>query len=249
MMGSHEPLRAIFRNPASTDLFYGVDNLCESVLREIANSDGHGDHIANLLSKIDTDVSVFRFPNPFYGEIGLQTDRGLISYRAVQAIYQAIAIKKLLPENGGVLEIGPGMGRTVLHCHQIGITNYTTVDLPMGIVAQACFLGATIGPDAIWFTTDQSSPKGKIRILSQSDLAIANERFDLILNVDSIIETGVVESTRYARWIKQHCDTFLSINRNSPRMSLVRLLLGRSKSRAFPLWPGYIEDVFRFVSV
>jgi len=97
-----------------------------------------------LLKSIDKHIG-FRvtFPNPFAGEVGLPTPRGVASFRAIQSLYQAWLVASLVGEAGSVVEIGAGTGRTAYYAHQIGITNYTIVDLPMTNVAQANFLSRT----------------------------------------------------------------------------------------------------------
>jgi hypothetical protein len=46
--------------------------------------------VDTLLALIDEGVGHHvEFPNPFPGEIGLASSRGIISYRAIQAIYHA----------------------------------------------------------------------------------------------------------------------------------------------------------------
>ncbi len=48
-----------------------------------------------------------------------------------------------------VLEIGAGLGRTAYYAWRAGIRHYTIVDVPLTAVAQADFLGRTLGPEAL----------------------------------------------------------------------------------------------------
>ena len=68
-----------------------------------------------LLDLVDQKIGIrIEFPNPFPNEFGVATSRGIASYRAVQAIYQAIRVHALSRLYGSkVVEIGAGLGRTV----------------------------------------------------------------------------------------------------------------------------------------
>jgi hypothetical protein len=193
------------------------------------------------------------FPSPFEGEVGLLTDRGFASYRAVQALYQAIRVQQEISgiQDPTVLEIGPGMGRTAYYAKIAGIENYTTIDLPMGVVGQACFLGATLGPNAIWlYGEDPASALGKIKLLPGT-MPLPEQQFGLVLNVDSLTEMGKEAGIGYAKWVANHATSFLSINHeaNSPTVAgLARDHLSAFSSRRFPCWMrnGYVEEIFRF---
>ena len=182
-----DDLRNIFADPLSTDLFYGCDNLCQSMLggnfddpgivnyySDVARSDlfflaqalkiDKGDLASfdheNALRDADQLLNqAILFPTLFRGELGLRTTRGIASYRAIQAVYQTWRTLSLLTDcdQKSVIEIGPGMGRTAYYAYRAGLTDYTTVDLPMGMVAQACFLGAALGPEKIWMPGDNDA--------------------------------------------------------------------------------------------
>ena len=89
------------------------------------------------------------FRTPFRGERGATTSRGVGTYRAIAALYQASRVTQgaSITGQGSVLEIGPGFtARNVYYAVKRGIYEYTRIDLPLGVVAQACSLGATLGP-------------------------------------------------------------------------------------------------------
>jgi hypothetical protein len=207
--GNGTAVQRMLREPKTNDLFYGFDNMCRSVgtdqpiweltgfqcyqdilllcqaigARRLWNpgySTVHLPLIETLLSSLD-DALGFEavFPNPFAGEVGLATLRGTISYRAVQALYQAWRISHLLTGRR-VLEIGGGLGRTALYAWHSGIRDYTLIDLPLTGVAQAYFLGRSLGPDAIClFGEDRPG----IRVLPPSAFLEASDRYGLVLNV------------------------------------------------------------------
>src|SRR5262249_44901094 len=69
--------------------------------------------IDTLLAELDGVFGIrLDFPTPFPGEYGLNTGRGIVSYRAVHAIYQAWRVYQLVDSLPAprVLEIGGGLG-------------------------------------------------------------------------------------------------------------------------------------------
>lgn len=266
---SDEPLCNILGDPASTDLFYGVDNLFREactgdVAREDASISAQHD-LASMIREVagseSTDVSRLDiplasrvvFPNPFRGEFGFQTPRGIASYRAIHAVYQAWRVEQALnwDKSKRIIEVGPGMGRTCFYLYAAGFHDYTTVDLPMGIVAQACFLGATLGPDAIWMIGDEGVAAGKIRLLPAGKLSAIKETFDVAINVDSIVEMEPWTALRTGRWIGQHATQFFSINHEWRRLktrhiSTLAFPRHRRQRMPCPIRPGYFEEHFVF---
>jgi hypothetical protein len=225
----------------------------EQVLKYGPGEDPSGD-LEAVLAKVSKKIGFqLEFPNPFSGELGIETSRGIASYRAIHAIYQT---RRILEELSGVnersvLEIGPGMGRTAYYAAQAGLRNYATIDLPIGVVAQACFLGATLGPDAIWMVGDKSAlGDGRIRLLPSTG-PFPSESFGLILNADSLPEMGAATMATYGAWIASHAETFLSINQEAHLTTVNdigdRFFSAAAKTRT-PYWlrPGYVEETFRF---
>ena len=195
------------------------------------------------------------FPTPFHGERGASTSRGLASYRAIAALYQAVRVTQevRLAEELSVLEIGAGMGRTAYYAVQAGIDAYTTIDLPMGVVAQACFLGATLGPDALWMLGEDEPPAKRVRLLPSTELPLLG-KFGVVLNVNSLTEMGEAVASRYVSWIAAHANIFLSINHEANDVTvpaLAEVALAAADYRRFPYWmrPGYAEEIFRMPGV
>ena len=202
----------------------------ESLLRAIERGIGYG----------------LTFPTPFPNEYGVATSRGIVSHRAVHAIYYASRLSMLRPRGRGcsILEIGAGMGRTALYAHEWGLGQYTIVDLPMSNVAQAAFLGAVLGEDAICLTGENRSG---IRILTPEWLFATDDRFDIILNTDSLTEMPLETATRYAQIAMDRAGKLLSINHEANDVLVHELapLRGRSLYRStFWLRPEYVEELF-----
>jgi hypothetical protein len=281
-------IRAIFADPASTDLFYGVDNLFPEVIAQIsANPEAdayaaqairsdililldaiglqpipYEDRPLGEIRELEVETSLqqldralrqrVEFPNPFRGEVGLSTERGTASFRAIQALYQAWRVQQLLnrSDRRTVLEIGPGIGRTAYYASKAG-AHYTTLDLPLGVIAQACFLGATLGPGRIWlFGEDPKSASGKIRLFPSTMMGSIKDNFAVILNVDSMTEMGQQAASELTRWIGARGAAFLSINHEANGFTVKQLaeshfaddsLVSRS-----PYWMrrGYVEELY-----
>ena len=270
----------MLRDPQSNNLFYGFDNLakalaqpaeswpavqgalCYDGLLTLAEAVGAArlenpeapirtdiPDVESLLSALD-DSFGFRveFPNPFPGEVGLATSRGVASYRCFQAIYQAWRIARLAPR-GKVVEIGGGLGRTAYYATMFGVRDYTIVDLPLTGAAQAYFLLRT-GRDARLF--GEGAGAG-VRIVPPCAFYGGNERYDLVVNVDSFTEMAPHTARRYVDDAVRQCRRVLSINHehNAHRMfdlfaTHPRLL---NVTRA-PYWlrRGYVEELATFKS-
>jgi hypothetical protein len=187
------------------------------------------------------------FPNPFAGEFGIATSKGLISYRAIQAVYQSILVRRYAVES--CLEIGGGMGRTAFFGRLLGL-KYTIIDLPMTIVGQALFLASVLGDDAIWLLGDTTPKNDRIVLLPPSELRSVGH-VDVVLNVDSLTEMGEKTAMEYLAWISTNCETFISINHEAnlfKTIELCRSLYPSSLRSRCPYWlrAGYVEEVFSF---
>lgn len=204
--------------------------------------------IDNLLNQLDR-VLGFRvdFPNPHPFQPGLVTDRGIISSRAVAALYQVWRIKTLTQHarQAKVLEIGAGLGRTAYYAYKAGIRDYTIIDLPMTNIAQANFLGRTIPQNDISVSSAEQGGAVKIRDVSWSPTP--GERFDLIMNIDSLTEMDRGHAAAYLDMMEKHTDVFLSVNHEVNGFTVTELLEGRSSRmiirNKYPLRPGYIEEI------
>ncbi len=200
----------------------------------------------NLLLSLDDALSFkVRFPNPFPGEIGLATTRGTISYRAVQALYQAWRISKL-STGKRVVEIGGGLGRTALYTWHSGLRDYTLIDLPLTGVAQAYFLGRTLGPDVICLFGEE---RPGIRVLPPSAFLEAGDRYELVVNVDFLTEMARGTALAYVRAIRQRAVAFLSINHEANEFATREICAEVGEMPAFsrtPYWlrRGYVEELF-----
>lgn len=173
-----------------------------------------------IIKKIDQSLAwSFSFPNPFPHEPGLYTSRGVVSYRVPQAIYQAWIINEHVKgiKNPRILEIGGGLGRTAYYAYEIGLKDYTIIDLPITSAAQTYFLGRTLGQENLILEGEDTDglPNDKIKILSPKSFLGSNQIFDLIINVDSMTEMDISVARKYWGKIKQSTKKFISINHES----------------------------------
>jgi hypothetical protein len=187
-------------------------------------------------------------PNPYPAEYGLSSKRGVISYRVPQAIYQAWRMSQLVAgkTRPKVLEIGAGLGRTALYAWHFGIKDYTIVDIPISSLAQGYFLGRTVGPDNIVLAGEAASAD-KIKVLAPSAFLDGNERYDLVVNVDSLTEIGRTTAEQYWQAIRERAAAFLSINHEANDFTVAELIGDREVNRS-PYWlrRGYTEEVVTF---
>ncbi|MET0969131.1 MAG: putative sugar O-methyltransferase [Tardiphaga sp.] len=205
--------------------------------------------LEEILVKLD-DALGFRvsFPNPFVNEPGLKTSRGVATYRATQALYQAWKISRLAPEGAKVAEIGAGTGRTAFYTRQMGIKDYTIIDLPMTNIAQAYFLGASLGVESIGLHGETAS-SSQIKLLTPFDFDNTGS-FDLIVNIDSMTEMSKSTAVEYFRAIKNKTSTLLSINHEvngfTVREIAGELGINAISREAHWMRRGYTEEIYKF---
>jgi hypothetical protein len=272
-------VQALLRDPGSTDLLLGFENLtrsyrseqlpaldtqafafgqylnllslCEAVgVRRVRHHDqpeSPQPEIEDLLVRLDMLVG-FRveFPNPFPNELGVATARGILSYRAPPALYQAWRIWQLVgrTKSPRVLEIGGGLGRTAYYARKFGIADYTIIDIPTSLVAQANFLGRTVGPNHLQLYGERGIRSSCIKLLPPKEFLTTSRHYDLILNVDSLTEMARETAQAYCDAIHQHSKVFLSINHEGLKFTVADLM-PRGFDQRSPYWmrPGYVEEL------
>lgn len=209
----------------------------------------------DVIQAIENRIGIkMAFPNPYPNEPGLCTETGIASYRAIQALYQAWRIKEMLRDTvkPRVLEIGAGLGRTAYYARALGITDYTIVDVPMTCISQGYFLGRTIGEDAIVLLGEQPAETlDVVKIISPSQFLESDERYDLIVNVDSLTEMHPSISDAYWNKIVNSSDCLLSINHEGNSNTVFELISSEKKVSSvhremYWMRNGYIEETVSF---
>lgn len=201
--------------------------------------------IERLVAEVGRHLGIgIEFPAPFASEYGLATQFGIASYRSINALYQAYLVKQLVPAFGGkVTEIGGGSGRTAYFANALGIDNYTIVDVPLTNVAQAIFLGATLGEEVVRLSgeADRGQP---VSIISPLDV---NDYSDIVLNVDSMPEMSLSHIHDYVGKIRDRANVFLSINHEAHEARIGELASPGSKlyrRNTYSMRVGYLEELF-----
>ena len=207
----------------------------------------------DILAGIDKTGMPFSMPNPFENEHGLGSSRGVISFRVPQALYQAWRVKELLNgvQNSHVLEIGAGLGRTAFYANELGIKNYTIVDLPITTVAQAYYLGRALGEENICLGGEQfDDDQNRVRIITPETFFAEDKTYDLIMNADSLTEMDFEVAQSYWNKIKVSTNIFLSINHEANKFRVRDLFVEDSNSLIvqrglYCMRKGYVEEVIR----
>jgi hypothetical protein len=183
---------------------------------------------------------------------GITARGGVITERMIHAAYCAYRVAQLLADtpNPRVLEIGAGLGYTAYYAAQLGVGSYEIVDLPLTNVAQAYFLGRSLGPDRIVLEGEGRPADMSDGVTIRTPRAILEPRapVDLVMNVDSLTEVGVAQASRYADWILEIAPLFLSINHEANAYRVLDLFTARgARIERFPYWlrVGYVEEIIR----
>jgi hypothetical protein len=204
-----------------------------------------------LLSEFDEYFGVkLNYPSPFPGELGLITEHGLVGLKVPWSIYQAWRTLKLcqLVNGSRVLEIGPGIGRGAYYAFALGLTDYTTIDLPLGIVGQALFLGSVMSPDDIWMMGDDPElMDGRIKLLPPP---LLEGYYDVVVNASSLPEMTVPQMKEYMAFSSTNAKVLYSLNHEvHKRVSEMARIFGmKEPSLRFicSINPGFVEEIFIF---
>jgi hypothetical protein len=201
-----------------------------------------------IIDVIENEIGVaLNFPNPFPNELGLPSKRGIIGFRAIQALYQGWRIGQLA-RGKRVLEIGAGLGRSAYFARLFGVEHYTIIDVPLTNAAQGYFLGRVIGADNIALGGEPD--KRGVRIVPSTDLEAMNEKYDLIVNVDAWTEMPATTAQAYWDFARKHRTPVLSINHEINAHTVREFYRHQNDARAsrypYPMRRGYVEEFINF---
>jgi SAM-dependent methyltransferase len=205
----------------------------------------------DLIAALDRRAIRLTSPNPYPLEHGFSSSAGVIPIRAPQALYQAWRIRQLVQgiANPRVLEIGAGLGRTAYYAYELGIKDYTIVDIPLSTAAQAYFLGRTLGEQNVRLD-GEAGEGGAVRIINPKTFMDEAGRFDLVVNVDSLPEMDRSIAQAYWEKIKLCTPLFLSINHEANAFSVADLVEADAsrvsvERRDHWMRRGYAEELIR----
>lgn len=224
-------------------------------VRRVENPESHIDFdetpgVEELLGQLDERFG-FRvdFPNLFAGEAGVRTTRGVANIRSVYALYQAWRTAELVKgiDRPRVLEIGAGLGRSAYYASKFGISDYTIIDIPLTSVSQSFYLGVLLGEHAVSLWGEDAS--AQVRMLPPIAYETMDERFDLIVNVDSLTEMAHSTAANYLTGARRMTNKFLSINHehNAFTVESIRASMAAKVWRT-PCWirRGYVDELISF---
>ena len=205
--------------------------------------------VEDILSGLDAAFG-FRvtFPNVFPDEAGLATSRGVATFRAIQSLYQAYRIFDVTGRNtkSSIVEIGGGLGKTAFYARQFGLRDYTIIDLPLSNVAQANFLGRALGPETLSLFGENESD-GLLKIRPPDYYLNGDRRFDVGVNIDSLVEMSQDTAETYLRHLIARSSVIISVNHEVNAFTTRELLLrlGARHVTRSPYWlrRGYVEEL------
>lgn len=193
------------------------------------------------------------FPNPYPGERGIASNRGVISYRAMHALFQANLVKQTLHDTlagKSILEIGAGLGRTAYYASLFGICKYTIIDLPLTNVAQAYFLGRTLGPHKISLFGEPET--GPVRILPPQAFFGSTSCYDIALNADLLTQMSRETAEQYLSNLSTRTKILFSINHEFNPFTVQELCSAHRgwKVERYPYWlrKGYALETISFAN-
>jgi putative sugar O-methyltransferase len=148
-----------------------------------------------------------------------------------------------------VVEIGAGTGRTAFYVRHFGITDYTIIDLPITNVVQANFLSRVLDYKTVALFGEEED-RSQIRILPSTAFFRSDDKYDLVVNVDSLTEMSVETARSYCLAIKNRTQKFLSINHEANDFTVRNICseTGFPKGSRHPYWlrRGYVQELFSF---
>ena len=151
-----------------------------------------------------------------------------------------------------MLELGAGLGRTAYYARQMGIIDYTIIDLPFTAVSQGYFLMRTLGGDQVLLQGEyRGDASGKVKILNPTAFLESSGSYDLIVNIDSLTEMSRRMAEQYWRRIEASTPLFLSINHEANEFMVRDLIDGSvcvTGRHRHPYWirKGYVEELVSF---
>ena len=234
-----------------------LENPETGVAPSLTNAEMSTDQILRAMEAIlEVEIS---FPDIFPDAVGAGSSRGIVTYRAVQALYLAFRLRRIFQDDhdpytsNSICEIGAGLGRSALFASQLGLKNYTIVDIPMTAISQGYYLMRCLGEDAVALAGEPRRVQDQIKLMYPEEFFSSAEHFDLVVNVDSLTELGHDLGTRYLKKISTITPKFLSINHEANSIRVIDLLkeLDRPyKISRYPYWmrQGYVEEIFKFQS-
>lgn len=188
------------------------------------------------------------FPNIYDGEIGIKSSKGVITYRAVLALYYVSLIHKTLGsiKNKRIIEIGAGRGWTAYFASILGAKAYKLVDLSLAGICQAYFLTEVLGKEEV--SWNEEIERKKIHICHPEEWNDDANQYDLIVNFDSITEMPEKTALSYIQGAVKVKVPFLSVNHEANLFRFSEIVQKINPSLTIsrhvsPVRKGYVEEL------
>ena len=140
----------------------------------------------------------------------------VISPDSLHHAYVMHRVKQLgFNEQSHILEIGGGFGNVARYAYLSGFRNYTIVDLPHVAAIQAAFLFATVGAENVFLFGEATN--APIKIFPCTHKNALQDKFDLVINMDSLPEINRTEALEYLGIVKSKSRYFLSVNQEAQK--------------------------------
>ena len=231
-------------------------------IRRLFNPEGGSMYINELefLDKLNDVLSVDQVLNRVFStlkiipdvsqisldQVGLSSSYGNVSERLPHALYLSQLLCNFAKYSGytSFVEIGPGVGRTLLYGSRQGLDTFG-VDLPLGVVGQAYYLSRYLGESAISLP-GENNKSAKIKLLSPRDFLESKKDFGLMFNSDSFTEMPEVITLRYLT--SNNFKTLVSINHEANDFTVKEVAnnvgLNQLIRTEYNLRPGYLLEIF-----
>jgi hypothetical protein len=184
------------------------------------------------------------------GCLGISTDKGVISAKNLEAIYNTIKALALLIDvkERKVCEVGGGIGNLAYYLVKAGVDEVSSYELPIISVLQGYFLAKSLGQANVWFWGEPERP-AKVKIFPYWAMAeMPSKYFSLAINQDSLPEIEESVGLSLMKNIAEKGNVFLSINQESGVVVMAELAqkTGFRRIQRHKYWmrEGYVEEVY-----
>ncbi len=224
----------------------------------------YGSHMkqpcGELIRRIQVHLGTEIWRPPVMGLFGLAFEGKVVDVRAAEDAYCADRLRSLAPRRRdmAVAEIGAGFGGLVLQSIRAGFSRAFSFDLPLISMLQGYFLMQIFGPDQVCLFGEEQGDR-PIVLLPYWEFTNPANKFDLVINRDSLSEMPQPAAITYLREISARDVPFLSINQESQAASgqaeiaqlhVANMASAHSDLRRLtrtPYWlrRGYVEELYR----
>jgi len=209
------------------------DLRCRYSLKKLSESLGAKEDLSDIEEKLGFRINLPTFVG---GRKVVMTNKGILSDRHIHYLWVMKKIIELCPDrNSSIIEIGAGLGLLGYFLDKAGYKDYTTIDLAYPSLAQTYFLYKNLPEREMILSGEVQNPfslnyKNALKLLHSTDFENYKDRWDIMINMDSLPEMKIEEAIKY---INSEVPLLLSINRENYNF------------RVFDLAPKYRTLIYR----